>query len=207
MEYKTYNKETIIPATAKLMGFINFSFCEYGMKLAMQRELADLKGAVDPAEFTGIEFTLLGGLSDPAIKLMMEDVKAIDDTIRVLLMINSMDELEVMTDVEGSDLANEIHQSFTCDPLPADDYRAIVNDITYLYQTTTYSIYLMALLFTSGGLDLAYHRDGDYHDYWYLDQNMELLDRDDKNVSLLYDLIISRQRQQMRMLDIFLTND
>lgn len=205
MSYKTYNKETILPAAAQMMGFINFSFCEYGMKLAMERELADLKGSVDPAAFTGIEFELLDNLHDPAIRIMMEDVKAIDDTISILLLINSMDELETMEDDEGSDLANEIHHAFTWDPLPGENYHEIVNDITFLYQTTTYTIYLMALLLTSGGIDLDYHCEGDYHDYWSLDKHLELLDREDKNVGLLYDLIKSRQLQQERILAIFLT--
>jgi len=207
MGYKTYNKETILPATAKLMGFINFSFCEYGMKLAMERELVGLKGIVDPETFTGIEFTLLDSLTDPAIQIMMEDVNAIDDTIHILLLINSMDELEIMTDEEGSDLANEVHNSFSINPTETNDYHDIVNDITFLYQTTTYTIYLMALLLTSGGIDLDYHRETDYFDDLSFDQDMQLLDRNDKNVRLLYDLIISRKRQQERMLSIFLTNN
>lgn len=205
MNYITYNKETILPAAAKMMGFINFSFCEYGMKLAMERELADLKDAVDPATFTGIEFELLDNLKDPAIRIMLEDVKAIDDTIRVLLLINSMDELETMEDEAGTDLANEVHYSFTLGPTPGGNYHDIVNDIHFLYQTTTYSIYLMALLLTSGGIDLDYHRDAEYYDDCSGGPDLSLLDQTDKNVSLLYDLIISRKRQQERILSIFLT--
>lgn len=204
MEYKTYNKEITLPATAIMLGFINFSFCEYGMKLAMEKELADLKGSVDPATFTGIEFDLLDNLNDPAIRVMLEDVNAIDDTIRVLLLINSMDELETMSDEEAADLANEIHNSFTCDPLPAKNYNDVLCDINFLYQTTTYTIYLMALLLTSGGIDLDHHRESDYGDDFSCDMDLELLDRKDKNVSLLYDLIISRKRQQQRMLNIYL---
>lgn len=204
MEYKTYNKETILPAAAKMMGFINFSFCEYGMKLAMERELSDLKGTVAPETFTGIEFNLLDGLTDPAIRIMLEDVKAMDDTIRVLLLINSMDELETMAGEEGSDLANEVHYAFTCPPLQADDYYDIVSDITFLYQTTTYTLYLMALLLSTGGIDLSYHLGEDYWDDGSYEQNMEMLDREDKNVSLLYDLIVSRKRQQDRILSVYL---
>lgn len=207
MEYKTYNKETILIAAAKMMGFINFSFCEYGMALAMERELSNLKGIVDPATFTGTEFSLLASLKDPAIRIIMEDVKAVDDTIRVLLLINSMDELETMAAEEGDELANDVHYSFNFPPGAVRDYHSLLNDTMYLYQTSTFSIYLMALLLTSGGLDLPYHQDGDYHDDLFFDRELELLDREDKNVRLLYDLIISRKRQQERILEIFLKKE
>ncbi len=187
MAYQTYTEKTLHAAVAQVMSFMAFTICEFGMKLALERELSDLKGAIDPDSFTGVEFELLENSDDPAIKMLVRSVESVEQSLSTFLMINNLDDQEVMGNQQGNELASEIFNSFLFS-WDSEEYRNIMMDIHEMYFNLIHVLYVMGRIYMAGGGDIE---DDDFKRFWNMDFDvLEELDQSDKNVSVIYDLIM-----------------
>jgi hypothetical protein len=183
------NEEILLGMVSHILSFTISEFYKYGYILAFERELSDLKGLVKADAIYENDFELLESLNDPAIKLLLTSVNKMANHIQIYFMINTLDEVEVMMDMEFHQHAsNNFH--YYINEGRATDYKMLLMETHELYFSVMHMIFHTAYQLRLKEIDLPDEIfDTFYFDFLdVLDSNLEA---EDKNVQLLYDLIVS----------------
>lgn len=200
MNLERDNQGIILGMTSHVLSFTITEFCKYGYLLAFEKELFDLKGLVKADSIYENDFEILQGLNDPAVKLLLNSINKVVKHIKVYLMINGLDEVELMMDKESHQLASNNYHYYINEGV-GSDYDAILLETHDLYFSVMHMIFHTAYQLNLKQIELPEQiYDSFYFDFLdVLDRNM---DTDDKNVQLLYDLIVDLNEDAMALADL-----
>jgi hypothetical protein len=183
------NEEILLGMVSHILSFTISEFCKYGYSLAFEGELSDLKGLVKADSIYENDFDVLESLNDPAVKILLKSVNKVVDHIRIYFMINSLDEVEVLMDEECHQHASDNFHYYINEG-EATDYKMLLLETHDLYFSVMHLIFHTAYQLQLKKIDLPDEVfDTFYFDFLdVLDCNLET---EDKNIQLLYDLIVS----------------
>ena len=183
------NEEILLGMVSHILSFTIGEFCKYGYFLAFERELSDLKGLVKADSIYENDFDILESLDDPAVKLLMNSMNKVVNHIQIYFMINSLDEAEIMADEECHQHASDNFHFYVIEG-SGTDYKMLLLETHELYFSVMHLIFHTAYQLRLKQIDLPDEIfDTFYFDFLdVLDCNVET---DDKNIQLLYDLIVS----------------
>lgn len=188
MNKQERNGKSLLGMVAHVMSFGISELCKYGYLLAFEKELFDLKGLVAADSMNENDFEILEGLDDPAVQLLLKSITKLAKHMKIYTLINSLDEMEVMTDRESHQLASNSFHAYITEGV-GNDYEALIFETHELYFAVMHLLYHTACQLEAAEVDLP----ESIFDTFYFDF-LDVLDgnkfTDDKNVQLLYDLIV-----------------
>jgi hypothetical protein len=189
MNEERNNEAVLLGVVSHVLSFAVGELCKYSFLLAFEKELSDLKGLVKADSIFEKDIELLAGLKDPAVQLLLCSINKVVDHIQIHLMINRLDEYEVMADeICHQHASNNFH--FYIDEGIGQDYEALVLETLDLYFSLMHLIFHTAFQLRLKNIDLPDNvMENFYFDFLdVLDNNMPA---EDKNVQLLYGLIVT----------------
>ena len=192
METKNEIQLKAVKSMVLSLSYANHYFFTYGMKLAMERELADLKGIVKPETNTGSEFTILESLDDEVIKLILDAIVLSDELIRQLLKQNNLKKHLVVEDDECQELASELYADIRYD-LEPDTYNEILIELDVFFYQMILILYLLYRIYIDDPIDLEegdnYRRlQDEFHDPQYV--RSIKIEGEDANLSMVFEFIL-----------------
>lgn len=172
-----------------VLSFIISEFCKYGFLLAYEKDLSDLKGLIEPDSIAAEDFELLEAVDDQVVQLLLRSIDKLINCSKAFLLINNLDEFEVMENEEYSQLASDNYYIYIIE-WENEVYEDMLINLKAVYFTIARLLYHTATQLKIKEVELP----DEYYDDEFLDKYFELLDQkvytDDKNVGLLYDLIV-----------------
>lgn len=182
------NEVVLLGMVSHILSFTISEFCKYGYSLAFERELSDLKGLVKADSIYENDFDVLELLTDPAVKLLLKSVNKVADHVKIFYMTNSIDEIDVMLNEECHQHASD-NFHFYINEGTGTDYKMLLLETHDLYFSIMHLIFHTAYQLRLKQIDLPDKIfDTFYFDFLdVLDNNLQT---EDKNIQLLYDLII-----------------
>lgn len=200
MKAEKDNQGTLLAMTSHVLSFTITEFCKYGYLLAFEKELFDLKGLVKADSIYENDFEILEGLDDPAVKLLLNSINKVVKHIKVYLMINGLDEVEVMLDKESHQHASNNFHYYINEGI-GNDYTSILLETHDLYFSVMHMIFHTACQLDLNEIDLPEQ----IYDTFYFDF-LDVLDRnvstENKNVQLLYDLIVDINEDALALAEL-----
>lgn len=172
-----------------VLSFIISEYCKYGFLLAYERDLSDLKGLIPADSIAAEDFELLDAVDDPVVQWLLNSIDKVIDCSKTYLMINNLDELEVMENENYNELASSNFFVYIID-WENKSYRDMLMNLNAVYFSIANLLYHTATQLRTKEVELP---DEFYENNEFLDVYNDILNRnlaaDDKNVSLIYDLI------------------
>lgn len=171
-----------------MLSFAINEFCKNGFLLAYEKELSDLKGLVDADSNSDYDYELLRTVDDEVVKLLLTSVDKALQCLSTYFMINNMDEMEVFGNEEYNLLASDNYYCYLMD-WGSQTYTDLVDSLPSVYLSMAQMLYHTSCQLELMVIDVPDETYEEFHDRYYeiLDQKVHA---DDKNVALLYDLMI-----------------
>lgn len=171
-----------------ILSFVINELCKYGFLIAYENDLADLKGLVSAESISPDDFELLESVDDEVVKILLKSVDKVISCSHTYHMINNLDELEVIeNDVYNIEASNSFF-IYIID-WESKSYQDLLYNLNAVYFSISQLLYHTACQLRLNELELP---DSIYDEF--LDKYTELLggelEYEDKNVTLLHDLII-----------------
>lgn len=174
-----------------VLSFIVSEFCKYGFLIAYEKDLSDLKGLIEPDSIAAEDFELLEVVDDKVVQLLLRSIDKIVECSKTFFMINNLDEFEVMENEEYNQLASDNYYIYIMD-WEFKNYKDLLLNLNAVYFTIARLLHHCAAQLKRKEIELP---DEFYDKDEFLEQYSDILDHklsdDDKNVTLLYDLIVS----------------
>ncbi|RZK71587.1 MAG: hypothetical protein EOO85_19925 [Pedobacter sp.] len=181
----------ILGSIAHALTFLIFDMISFALYISLERELADLKGIIDPKKFVNIndegignwdvEAELLENLDDPIIKVLIGAMAAIVETANSFSNINALDWDVLFFDKEAINQASEAVDIMGAFEATGKTDEDIIDDCYCYYSFLDYAISMMILRIKYNTVDI-YERDNEMYDDDFV------TDSDGVNVHLLNDL-------------------
>ncbi|MES2455495.1 MAG: hypothetical protein V4594_08145 [Bacteroidota bacterium] len=171
-----------------VLSHIISEYCKNGFILAYENELSDLKGLVQPDSISPDDFELLESVEDPVVQILLNSIDKVVDYSKTYFLINNLDEMEVMENDEYNQLASDNFFIYIIE-WESKTYKDVLYNLNAVYFSIAQLLYHTASQVRLNELDLP----EDIYDEFlekYSDLLMEKIQSNDKNVSLLYDLIV-----------------
>jgi len=180
-------EDAIIGSVPHTLGFVVNELSKNAFLLAFEGDLADLKGLVDPESIAADDFELLEDVDDPVVQLILVSVDRVITCMTTYYMINNLDELEVMENEEYNQLASNYFYGYIID-WESKDYQEMLINLNAVYLSIAQLLYHASCQLNLKIIDVP---DEIYDDFFDMYSNfcMEEVPSDNKNISLLYDLI------------------
>ena len=156
--------------------------------LAYEDELADLKGLVDADSISPDDFELLEYVDDEVVQLLLNSVEKVIKCSKTYFLINNLDELEVMENEEYNQLASDLYFAYIID-WDNKSYNDMLMNLNSVYFSISQLLYHSSCQIKLNEIEVP---DTVYEEFLdkYSDILMEKITTDDKNISLLFDLIV-----------------
>ena len=180
-------EEAIIGSVPHTLGFIINELSKNGFLLAFENDLADLKGLVDADSIASDDFELLESVNDPIVQMLLESVGKVIDCMKTYYMINNLDELEVMENEEYNQVASDNYYAYIIS-WENKTYEDLVFNLNTVYFCIAQLLYHTTCQLKLNIIDVPDEVYDEFLDR-YSDFCQEEVPSDDKNISLLYDLI------------------
>ncbi len=180
-------EDSIIGSVPHTLGFIINELSKNGFLLAFENDLSDLKGLVEADTIDPDDFELLESVDDPIIQLILVSVERVIKCMKTFYLINNLDELEVMENEEYNQLASDNYYVYIIN-WENNSYEDLVVNLNTVYFCIAQLLYHVTCQLDLKVIDVP---DEIYDEFLvrYSDFCMEEVPSDDKNISLLYDLI------------------
>lgn len=171
-----------------VLGLIINELCKYGFMLAFENELSDLKGLVDADSISPEDFELLEDVNDEVVQILLSSVEKVIDCSKAYFLINNLDELEVMENDEYNMLASDNYFTYVID-WDNKSYNDLLINLNSVYFSISQLLYHTTCQIKLNEVEMP---DEVYEEFLdrYTDILLEKIPAGDKNISLLYDLII-----------------
>ena len=171
-----------------VLSFIINELCKYGFLLAYENDLADLKGLVDADSISPDDFELLEAVDDEVVQILLNSVEKVIDCSKTYLLINNLDEFEVMENEEYNMLASDNYFTYIID-WDNKSYADLLINLNSVYFSISQLLYHTTCQIKLNKVEVP---DEVYEEFLdnYSDILTERLHSEDKNISLLYDLIV-----------------
>lgn len=184
MTHHIGDKKTLVQANFMVMALMQSELIKLGMRLALENELSEWKGKVDPEALKPDEFDLLNHLEEPIVKCLVETKDLIADAMGNWIRLTRVNDEQAFANDAALELAQDLFYAYTM-PLEETEYEQILFDLSFLYLSLCYIPQVAAYLAMTGTLDL----DGEcYDDFWKMETHtgvFDQLDRTDELVNLL----------------------
>jgi hypothetical protein len=182
------NEEILLGMVSHILSFTIGEFCKYGYTLSFERELADLKGLVRADSIYENDLELLASIKDPPVKLLLRSIHKVADHLKTYFLINQLDEMEVMLDEQCHQHASDNFYYYVNEGI-GTNYKMMLLETHDLYFSVMHMIFHTAYQLRLKEVDLPEEIfDTFYFDFLdVLDCNLKT---EDKNIQLLYDLIV-----------------
>ena len=180
-------EEAIIGSVPHTLGFIINELSKNGFLLAFENDLADLKGLVDADSIASDDFELLESVNDPIVQMLLESVEKVIDCMKTYYLINNLDELEVMENEEYNQVASDNYYAYIIN-WENKTYDDLVFNLNTVYFCIAQLLYHTTCQIKLKVVDVPDEVYDEFLDR-YSDFCQEEVPSDDKNISLLYDLI------------------
>ena len=171
-----------------VLSFIINELCKYGFLLAYESDLSDLKGLVDADSISPDDFELLEAVDDEVVQILLNSVEKVINCSKSYLLINNLDEVEVMENEEYNMLASDNYFTYIID-WDNKSYNDLLVNLNSVYFSISQLLYHTTCQIK---LDKVEVPDEVYEEFLdnYSDILGEKLHSDDKNISLIFDLIV-----------------
>jgi hypothetical protein len=184
MKTQNEDKNTLVQANYIVMALMQSELIKLSMRLALENELAEWKGKLDPEDLKPDDFDLLNPLEEPIVKCMVQTRDLIAAIMGDWIRLTGVDDDEAFANDAAVELAQELFYGYLL-PLDQTTHELILYDVDFLYISLCYIPRVAAYLAMTGELDL----EGDcYDDFWNMEthtRTFDLLDRGDELVDLL----------------------
>jgi len=163
-------------------------FCKNGFILAYENELSDLKGLVKPESISSDDFELLESVNDPIVQILLNSIDKVINCSKTYFLINNLDEMEVMENDEYNQLASDSFFIYIIE-WESKNYKDVLHNLNAVYFSIAQLLYHTSCQLRLNEIEVP---DEVYDEFLekYSDLLMEKVYSNDKNVALLYDLII-----------------
>lgn len=163
-------------------------YCKNGFILAYENELSDLKGLVQPDSVSSDDFELLESVNDPVVHILLNSIDKVINCSRTYFLINNLDEMEVMENEEYNQLASDNFFIYIIE-WESKNYKDVLLNLNAVYFSIAQLLYHTSCQLRLNEIEVP---DEVYDEFLekYADLLMEKVHSNDKNVALLYDLII-----------------
>lgn len=185
MFYKV--EKAIIGSVPHTLGFVVNELSKNAFILAFEGDLMDLKDLVDPESIDADDFELLENVNDPVVQLLLVSVDRVITCMTTYYLINGLDELEVMENEEFNELASDYFYAYIID-WESRNYGEMVTTLNAVYLSIAQLLYHATCQLDLKVIDVPDHIYDDFFDK-YSSFCMEEVPSDNKNISLLNDLI------------------
>lgn len=171
-----------------VLSFIINELCKYAFLIAYEKDLSDLKGLVDADSISPDDFELLEEVDDPVVQILLNSVEKVIDCSKTYFLINNLDELEIMENEEYNLLASDNYFTYIID-WDNKSYSDLLINLNSVYFSISQLLYHTSYQIK---LDEVEVPDEVYEDFLdkYTDILAEKIPAEDKNIALLYDLIV-----------------
>lgn len=190
-------EEAIIGSVPHTLGFVVNELSKNAFLLAFEGDLADLKGLVDPESIAADDFELLDDVNDPVVQLILVSVDRVITCMTTYYLINSLDELETMENESYNEVASDYFYAYIID-WESKNYKEMLVNLNAVYLSIAQLLYHATCQLELNVIDVP---DEIYDDFFekYGSFCMEEVPSDDKNISLLYDLIHHMNRDLLNI--------
>lgn len=180
-------EEAIKGLIPHVLSFIINELCKNGFLLAYERDLSDLKGLIDADSVSPDDFELLESVDDPVIQILLKSVDKVISCSKTYFLINNLDELEIMENEEYNLLASDNYYAYIID-LESKTYKELVFNLNTVYFSISQLLYHSTCQLRLNEVEIPEVYEE------FLDKYTDIVGRrliaNDKNISLLYDLIV-----------------
>lgn len=194
---------------------MNFMLCHitgFCLRLAFEKELADLKDLVDPDSLCGVtgqgnvgsmdvELELIEILDDPVIKILRNSMARIVQCRDVMAMINNLDIDKALYDTCAVDLARSLCAYESYEPDAKYNYKQLVSDAFLVYVDFYVVTYMCSCMFSRETLEVF----GDDIQDEFMDDMTGILGGDivtgNQRADLLLDLIADLREHDIEILN------
>lgn len=196
-EEKDNDEEVLLGMVSHILSFILSEFCKYGYLLAFEKDLSDLKGLVMADSMAEDDYEILDDVSDPAVKLLLKSSEKVMQCSSTYLLINGLDQMDVLEDNDAHQHASNNYHFYIEEP-NGTNYTDLLEESCQIYFSIMHLIYHTCCQLTLKQVDLP----DELFDDFYMDF-LDVLDGNlitkDKNVQLLYDLIVLLNEDMQEM--------
>lgn len=171
-----------------VLSFVINELCKNGFMIAYEKDLSDLKGLIEPDSISPDDFELLEAVDDEVVRILLSSIDKVVKCSQTYFLINNLDELEVMENEEYSLLASDNYYAYIID-WESKSYKDLLYNLNAVYFSISQLLYHTTCQIKLNEVEIP---DEMYDEF--IDKYSDLLrgkfDPDDKNISLLYSLII-----------------
>lgn len=171
-----------------VLSFVINELCKNGFMIAYEKDLSDLKGLIEPDSISSDDFELLEAVDDEVVRVLLSSIDKVVKCSQTYFLINNLDELEVMENEEYSLLASDNYYAYIID-WESKSYKDLLYNLNAVYFSISQLLYHTTCQIKLNDVEIP---DEIYDEF--IDKYSDLLrgkfDPDDKNISLLYSLII-----------------
>lgn len=171
-----------------VLSHIITEYCKNGFILAYENELSDLKGLVQPDSISSDDFELLESVNDPIVHILLNSIDKVINCSKTYFLINGLDEMEVMENEEYNQLASDNFFIYVIE-WESKNYKDVLINLNAVYFSIAQLLYHTSCQLRLNEIDVP---DEVYDEFLekYADLLMEKVYANDKNIALLYDLIV-----------------
>jgi hypothetical protein len=180
-------EEAIIGSIPHTLGFVVNELSKNAFILAFEGDLADLKTLVDPESIAADDFELLENVDDPVVQLLLVSVDRVITCMTTYYLINGLDELDVMENEEYNEVASDYFYAYIID-WESKNYPEMVTNLNAVYLSIAQLLYHATRQLELKVIDVPDSIYDEFFDH-YGSFCKEEVPSDNKNISLLYDLI------------------
>ncbi|WP_214225949.1 hypothetical protein [Pedobacter sp. B4-66] len=171
-----------------VLSFVINELCKNGFMIAYEKDLSDLKGLIEPDSISSDDFELLEAVDDEVVRILLSSIDKVVKCSQTYFLINNLDEMEVMENEEYSLLASDSYYAYIID-WESKSYKDLLYNLNAVYFSISQLLYHTTCQIKLNEVEIP---DEMYDEF--IDKYSDLLrgkfDPDDKNISLLYSLII-----------------
>jgi len=171
-----------------VLSFIINELCKNGFMIAYEKDLSDLKGLIEPDSISPDDFELLEAVDDDVVQVLLGSIDKVIKCSKTYFLINNLDEMEVMENEEYNLLASDNYYTYIID-WESKSYKDLLYNLNAVYFSISQLLYHTTCQIKLNEVEIPEEMYDEFLDK-YSDLLRGKLHSDDKNISLLYDLII-----------------
>lgn len=171
-----------------VLSFVINELCKNGFMIAYEKDLSDLKGLIEPDSISPDDFELLEAVDDDVVRILLSSIDKVIKCSQTYFLINNLDEMEVMENEEYNLLASDNYYAYIID-WESKSYKDLLYNLNAVYFSISQLLYHTTCQIKLDEVEIPDEMYDEFIDK-YSDLLRGKLDPEDKNISLLYGLII-----------------
>lgn len=171
-----------------VLSFVINELCKNGFMIAYEKDLSDLKGLIEPDSISPDDLELLDAVDDDVVRILLSSIDKVIKCSQTYFLINNLDEMEVMENEEYILLASDNYYAYIID-WESKSYKDLLYNLNAVYFSISQLLYHTTCQIKLDEVEIPEEMYDEFIDK-YSDLLRGKLEPDDKNISLLYSLII-----------------